>query len=368
MRLVNYVRGVVRAAKTASGSAELGAALARALAPAALASDAPLWHDEALLAPVIEDDGLVMAVLSEAVGDEGDEGDTQVPEAAATGGAATAATAGAAPAAASAATLESLTAELAAARDLIARLTADPGGRGAGGDGDATDSDDDGSSDDGSSEQGVASGGAGGGDLPGDRPAAARKSARRKRVADNDTYYFDSAWPHVVAALRNAGARECDSAGWSVVVSVGFRFAAVRLRGSTPRQLRATPPTAGYAQLSIHRDMIRDVVRTDSYRDAIECAGGGIAVRDKVVIDVGCGTGILSMFAARAGAKTVRRRKRVGCGGYESARTQPDRVRSRARASCTTHPPTVSLAVTTATAFTRWWRWTRPTLCAMRAR
>ena len=52
--------------------------------------------------------------------------------------------------------------------------------------------------------------------------------------------------------------------------------------------------------------MIRDVVRTDSYRDAIERASGGAAVRGKVVIDVGCGTGILSMFAARAGAKTVR--------------------------------------------------------------
>ena len=64
-------------------------------------------------------------------------------------------------------------------------------------------------------------------------------------------------------------------------------------------------PPAGYAQLSIHRDMLHDRVRTSAYRDALEGADGA-AVRGKVVIDVGCGTGILSMFAARAGAAKVR--------------------------------------------------------------
>ncbi|GLD51168.1 protein arginine N-methyltransferase 3, partial [Lates japonicus] len=46
-----------------------------------------------------------------------------------------------------------------------------------------------------------------------------------------------------------------------------------------------------------------DKVRTESYRDFMY--RNPEVFRDKVVLDVGCGTGILSMFAARAGAKKV---------------------------------------------------------------
>ncbi|KAJ1736192.1 Nuclear SAM-dependent mono-and asymmetric methyltransferase [Coemansia sp. BCRC 34490] len=58
-----------------------------------------------------------------------------------------------------------------------------------------------------------------------------------------------------------------------------------------------------YAHFGIHEEMLKDEVRTTSYRDAI--LKNKAIFKDKVVLDVGCGTGILSMFAAKAGAKHV---------------------------------------------------------------
>ena len=49
--------------------------------------------------------------------------------------------------------------------------------------------------------------------------------------------------------------------------------------------------------------MLKDTVRTLSYRNAI--LQNPHLFKDKVVLDVGCGTGILSMFCAKAGAKMV---------------------------------------------------------------
>ncbi|CAL5354320.1 unnamed protein product [Camellia sinensis] len=56
-----------------------------------------------------------------------------------------------------------------------------------------------------------------------------------------------------------------------------------------------------YAHVGIHEEMIKDRVRTETYRAAVMQHQNYIA--GKVVVDVGCGTGILSIFCAQAGAK-----------------------------------------------------------------
>lgn len=58
-----------------------------------------------------------------------------------------------------------------------------------------------------------------------------------------------------------------------------------------------------YDHYGIHEEMLQDTVRTLSYRNAI--IQNKDFFKDKIVLDVGCGTGILSMFAAKHGAKHV---------------------------------------------------------------
>jgi len=49
--------------------------------------------------------------------------------------------------------------------------------------------------------------------------------------------------------------------------------------------------------------MLKDKVRTETYMKSI--VNNKHLFKDKVVLDVGCGTGILCLFAAKAGAKKV---------------------------------------------------------------
>ncbi len=56
-----------------------------------------------------------------------------------------------------------------------------------------------------------------------------------------------------------------------------------------------------YAEFEVHRSMIMDRIRTEAFRRAIDSS-----VRPgDVVLDVGAGSGILSVFAAKAGAARV---------------------------------------------------------------
>lgn len=58
-----------------------------------------------------------------------------------------------------------------------------------------------------------------------------------------------------------------------------------------------------YSHFYIHEEMLKDVVRTRTYQQAI--CDNPEDFKDKIVLDIGAGTGILSIFAAKAGAKHV---------------------------------------------------------------
>ncbi|CAH8629392.1 unnamed protein product [Dicrocoelium dendriticum] len=58
-----------------------------------------------------------------------------------------------------------------------------------------------------------------------------------------------------------------------------------------------------YAHFGIHEEMLKDEVRTLTYRNAL--MHNKHLIKDKIVLDVGCGTGILCLFAAKAGARHV---------------------------------------------------------------
>ncbi|KAH8739608.1 arginine N-methyltransferase [Cryptosporidium ryanae] len=61
-----------------------------------------------------------------------------------------------------------------------------------------------------------------------------------------------------------------------------------------------------YSHLDIHREMILDKSRTDSYFEFITNEKNSkLFLKDKIVLDVGTGTGILSLFAVKSGAKFV---------------------------------------------------------------
>ena len=72
---------------------------------------------------------------------------------------------------------------------------------------------------------------------------------------------------------------------------------------STDNEKEQNPPNyrMSYRDVAMHKVMLQDVVRTDAYEKSIN----EVVTPEHSVLDFGCGTGILSMFAARAGANKV---------------------------------------------------------------
>ena len=62
----------------------------------------------------------------------------------------------------------------------------------------------------------------------------------------------------------------------------------------------ANPMKHLHTYVGIHEEMLKDSVRTRTYMNAI--MRNGFLFKDKIVLDVGCGTGILSLFAAKVGS------------------------------------------------------------------
>ncbi len=116
----------------------------------------------------------------------------------------------------------------------------------------------------------------------------------------------DDALPVLAAFARPStpgAALEALSAEWQVDPNE-FETIVSRLVGlgflSTGNGDGFQPAVGGFAQVLPHFFMLRDSVRVAAYRGAIErhCAG-------KSVLEIGCGTGILSIFAAQAAARSV---------------------------------------------------------------
>ncbi|RDB14874.1 Protein arginine N-methyltransferase 3 [Hypsizygus marmoreus] len=129
---------------------------------------------------------------------------------------------------------------------------------------------------------------------------------------DEDAKLVDPA-RRVQTLERKLAAAQRDFAEYRALVSRKLNATGL-LDGSSepgPSQVAAPLPVRdddshyfkSYGENDIHAVMIQDKVRTSTY--AYFILTNPALFRDAIVLDVGCGTGILSLFAARSGAKRV---------------------------------------------------------------
>jgi type I protein arginine methyltransferase len=117
------------------------------------------------------------------------------------------------------------------------------------------------------------------------------------REVASRTFFSDGAAPSASASAAGKNAENAENADDNAVRATSGAAAA-------DGDVDDSGYFGSYDSLYIHQTMLQDRVRTEAYRDYIEKNADAL-FKGKTVLDIGCGTGILSMFAARAGAEHV---------------------------------------------------------------